>query len=389
MKDDHTKAGFSTLLIHHRGSVCPNTGAVSPPIYASSTFKQHGVNEHLGFEYSRGRNPTRQVLEDYIADLECGNRGFAFGSGMAAISSCFLLLSAGDHVLLTSGLYGGTYRVLSRIFNRFGIQFSMVDTTSVTAVREAIQENTRVLYLETPSNPLMQISDIHAVSEVAHARGLMVMVDNTFMSPYLQRPLLHGADIVIHSASKFLGGHSDLIAGLVVTKEEEQGKALGLVQSSVGAILPPYDSWLLVRSMKTLGVRVSRSQASAASIAEWLAGRPEVEQVLYPGLPGHPGREIHAKQADGAGAIVSFRLGDQVPAKPFLGALKIWSLAVSLGAVESIVTQPAHMTHASYPPSLRKQVGITDQVIRLSVGLEDPEDLIADIEQALEPKIKE
>ncbi len=384
MKDDDKKRGFSTRLIHHRGAVCPHTGAVSPPIYASSTFRQQGVNEHQGFEYSRGRNPTRQVLEDYIADLEGGERGFAFGSGMAAISSCFLLLSAGDHVLLTRGLYGGTYRVLSRIFDRFNIQFSMVDTTQKAAVEEAIQANTRALYLETPSNPLMEISDIRALSQMAHARGLVVMVDNTFMSPFLQRPLEQGADIVIHSASKFLGGHSDLIAGLVVTRGEDLGRSLGTVQSSVGAILPPYDSWLLVRSMKTLEVRISWAQKSASCVAAWLTGRPEVEQVYYPGLPGHPGHDVHAGQADGAGAILSFRLGDRVSAPGFLRGLKLWSLAVSLGAVESIVTQPAHMTHASYPASLRKQVGVTDQVIRLSVGLEDPDDLIADLEQALE-----
>ncbi len=384
MKENEKTRGFSTRLIHHRGSVCPHTGAVSPPIYPSSTFKQQGVNEHQGFEYSRGRNPTRQVLEDYIADLEGGERGFAFGSGMAAISSCFLLLSAGDHVLLTRGLYGGTYRVLSRIFDRFRIQFSMVDTTQVAAVEEAIRQDTRVLYLETPSNPLMEISDIRALSEMAHSRGLMVMVDNTFMSPFLQRPIQQGADIVIHSASKFLGGHSDLIAGLVVTRGEDLGRSLGMVQSSVGAILPPYDSWLLVRSMKTLEVRVSRAQESASRIAVWLTGRPEIEYVYYPGLPGHPGYDVHLRQADGAGAILSFRLSDRVSAPSFLRGLNIWSLAVSLGAVESIVTQPAHMTHASYPVSLRREVGVTDQVIRLSVGLESPDDLIADLEQALD-----
>ncbi|RPI22440.1 MAG: methionine biosynthesis PLP-dependent protein, partial [Acidobacteria bacterium] len=279
---------FKTRLIHHRGSVCEHTGAVSPPIYQVSTFKQQGVNVHKGFEYSRGENPTRQVLENYVSDLEGGSRGFAFASGMAAISACFMLLKAGDHIVATEGLYGGTYRVLSRIFERFNLTYTYVDTNDLEAVQAAFSDNTRMLYLETPSNPLMSITDIARMSEFAHSRKALVAVDNTFMSPYLQRPLLLGADISLHSASKFLGGHSDLIAGVVATKDKDVATRMKWVQVSVGGILGPQDSWLLIRGMKTLGVRMAFSQESAQTIATWLCGRPEVEQVYYPGLPAHP-----------------------------------------------------------------------------------------------------
>jgi cystathionine beta-lyase/cystathionine gamma-synthase len=370
-------------LIHHRGSICKFTGAVSPPIYQVSTFRQEAVNKHQGFEYSRGSNPTRQVLEDYIADLEGGTAGFAFASGMAAVSSCFMLLKAGDHVVATEGLYGGTYRVLTRVFNRFNVSYSFVDTNDLEQVEKAFQPNTSLLYLETPSNPLMSITDIREASEFAHSRGALVAVDNTFMSPYLQRPLECGADLSLHSASKFLGGHSDIIAGLVATRSRELASQLKLLQTSVGAILGPQDSWLLIRGMKTLAVRMAYSQSSAQNIAQSLCQHPDVEQVFYPGLPSHPRAEVHLSQAGGPGAILSFKVRQGLSVEKILGSVRLWSLAVSLGAVESIITQPAHMTHASYPAELRARTGVTENVLRLSVGLEDPGDLMADLEQAI------
>ncbi|HXK59035.1 MAG TPA: PLP-dependent aspartate aminotransferase family protein [Acidobacteriota bacterium] len=375
---------LKTRLIHHPGAVCEHTGAVSPPIYQVSTFRQHGVNRHKGFEYSRGENPTRQVFEQYVADLEGGTRGFAFASGMAAISACFMLLKAGDHIVATEGLYGGTFRVLSRVFERFNLRYSFVDTNDIDAVNSAFRDETRMVYVETPSNPLMVITDIARISELAHSRKALVVVDNTFMSPYLQRPLELGADISVHSASKFLGGHSDVIAGVAVVKDQEVASRMKWVQVSVGGILGPLDSWLLVRGMKTLGVRLSHSQESAQAIATWLCGRPEVERVYYPGLATHPRAEIHREQADGGGAILSFSLRPTIDVEKFLTSLKVWSLAVSLGAVESIVTQPSRMTHASYPSELRERIGVTDQLVRLSVGLEDVDDLIGDLEEAFE-----
>ncbi|RPJ83357.1 MAG: PLP-dependent transferase [Acidobacteria bacterium] len=374
---------LKTRLIHHPGSVCEHTGAVSPPIYQVSTFKQTGVNRHKGFEYSRGENPTRRVLEEYIADLEGGVDGFAFASGMAAISACFMLLQAGDHIVATEGLYGGTFRVLSRVFQRFNLTYTYVDTNDPEAVERAFQENTRMLYLETPSNPLMVITDIGRMAGLAHSRNALVVVDNTFMSPYLQRPLELGADLSVHSASKFIGGHSDVIAGLVVTKDKKISSGIKQIQASVGGILGPQDSWLLVRGMKTLGVRLRQAQESAQTIASWLCSRSEIEQVYYPGLDSHPRAEIHRRQADGGGAILSFRLRSSIDVDKLLTSLEIWTLAVSLGAVESIITQPSRMTHASYPSELRERIGVTDHVVRLSVGLEDVDDLIADLENGL------
>jgi cystathionine beta-lyase/cystathionine gamma-synthase len=373
---------FKTRLIHHPGAVCPNTGAVSAPIYQVSTFRQSGVNRHQGFEYSRGANPTRKVLEDYIADLEGGCAGFAFASGMAAISACFMLLESGAHVVATEGLYGGTHRVLTRVFERFNVTFTFVDTNDLGAIAGAFRENTRMLFLETPSNPLMTITDIRKACEFGRSRQALTVADNTFMSPYLQRPLDLGADISLHSASKFLGGHSDVIAGLVVAKDDETAQRVKLIQTAVGGILGPQDSWLLVRGMKTLGVRMAHSQQSAEKIASWLYQRPDVAAVYYAGLSSHPRADIHRGQAEGGGAVLSFRLKPSISPEKFLPAVRLWALAVSLGAVESIITQPARMTHASYSQELRERTGVTDDVIRLSVGLEDTDDLIADLEHA-------
>jgi len=374
----------ATRIIHHPGAYCEHTGAVSCPIYQVSTFKQEGVGRNKGYDYSRTRNPTRDVLESYVASLEGARYGFAFSSGMAAISSCLMLLQAGDHVLATEGLYGGTYRVLTRVFNSFDISCSFADTSDLDAVECGLRENTKAILLETPSNPLMRITDIAGVAKIAHRRDILVAVDNTFMSPWLQRPLELGADIVIHSATKFLGGHSDVIAGVVVTNGGSLASGLKHVQNAVGAVLSPFDCWLLQRGIKTLGVRLSHAQASAGKIAKWLSDRPEVVQVLYPGLETLPGHGTHRSQADGAGAILSFLLREGVCAEKLVSSVSVWTLAVSLGAVESIITLPSRMTHLTYPPQELRQLGISDNLVRLSVGIEDPRDLIADLEAALE-----
>lgn len=372
---------LATRLIHHAGAACEHTGAVSTPIYLASTFRQDAVGEDRGYAYSRSDNPTRHALEDYIADLEGGSVGAAFGSGMAAISSCLMLLRAGDHVVATEGLYGGTYRALRTVFSGFDIAATFVDTGDPAAIEAAFQPNTRALLLETPSNPLMRITDLATAARVAHEHDALVMVDNTFMSPYLQRPLEHGADVVIHSATKFLGGHSDLIAGLAVAADEALGRRIRRIQSAVGAVPGPFDCWLLMRGMKTLGIRMDRGQASAGRIAEWLRGRPEVLEVHY------PEGEAYRGQAAGPGAILSFLLRDDVPAERVAASVSVWTLAVSLGAVESIITLPAKMTHLSYPPRELERVGLSPNLLRLSVGIEDADDLIADLAVALEAAV--
>ena len=373
---------FETKLIHHPGAFCEHTGAVSTPIYQVSTFKQDAVGQNQGYDYSRSGNPTRDVLEDYIAGLESGQHGLAFSSGMAAVSASIMLLRAGDHVIATQGLYGGTFRVLRTVFNDLGITHSFVDTSDLDTVQAAFQENTRAVLVETPSNPMMVISDIAALAELAHDRDALLMVDNTFMSPLLQRPLELGADVVIHSATKFLGGHSDVIAGLVVTNDEDLAKRLQHIQNAVGAVPSPFDCWILIRGMKTLSVRLSHAQESAQKIAEWLTGRPEVDKVLFPGLDSLPGADIHRRQAQGPGAILSFIVRDGVCAETFANHVSLWTLAVSLGAVESILTLSTKMTHLSYPEEELDRIKLGDNLIRLSVGIEDVDDLIADLDSA-------
>ncbi len=377
----------ATKLIHHPGCCCEHTGAVNFPIYEVSTFKQDGVGINKGYDYSRTGNPTRNVLEDYIASLESGGYGFAFSSGMAAITACLMLLNVGEHIIATAGLYGGTYRVLTTIFKNFNISCSFVDTSDLDAVTKAFQDNTRAVFLETPSNPMMRITDIRTIVELAHRRNALAMVDNTFMSPWLQRPLELGADIAIHSATKFLSGHSDVVAGLVVTDDKSLDSRLRHIQNSTGAVPSPFDCWLLMRGMKTLGVRLERAQASTKRIAQWLLTRPEVERVLYPGLNTLEGFEVNESQADGPGAILSFILREDVCAETFVSAVSLWTLAVSLGAVESIITLPSGMTHLSYRKEELKDLGIENSLVRLSVGIEDVEDLIADLENALKKTI--
>ncbi len=374
---------FKTRLIHGGIDGDPHTGAVSVPIYQVSTYKQEAIGKHKGFEYSRTGNPTRHALETYIAQLEGGARGLAFGSGMAALSTVLSLFSKGDHLIVGDDVYGGTYRVVTRVFTRLGLEATFTDTGNLAAVEAAIRPNTRAIIIETPTNPLLKVTDIAAISRIAKAHNLLLIVDNTFMTPYWQNPLALGADIVYHSATKYLGGHSDVVAGLVVTKDAQLGEDLHFLQNAIGGILGPQDSWLLMRGMKTLGVRMEEHEANARRLAEWLSQRKDIERVLYPGLPSHPGHELSKRQARGFGGMISFDVGSASRADEVLSKVKWFTLAESLGAVESLISVPARMTHASIPPERRAELGITDGLIRISVGIEDMEDLIEDLEQAL------
>lgn len=374
---------MKTKLIHGGVDGDPHTGAVNVPIYQVSTYKQEAVGKHKGYEYSRTGNPTRHAVEEYIADVEGGVRGFAFASGMAALSTIVSMYNAGDHFVVGDDVYGGTYRVLTKVFNRFGVDVTFVDTSKAEAVREAIGPNTKAVILESPSNPLLKVTDIAAVAEVTKEKGILLIVDNTFMTPYWQNPLQLGADIVFHSATKYLGGHSDVVAGLVVVKDAELGEQLHFVQNSIGAVLGPQDSYYLLRGMKTLGVRMEEHEANARRIAQWLSERSDIVSVYYPGLANHPGHDVAAKQARGFGGMISFDVGSRERAEQVLSRTKIFTLAESLGAVESLISVPAQMTHASIPAERRAELGITDGLVRISVGIEDVEDLIEELEQAL------
>jgi cystathionine beta-lyase len=377
---------FATKLIHFGAEIDAHTGASSVPVYQASTFHHHDIFNPPDYDYSRSGNPTRQALEDYITLLEGGVRGFAFASGMAAISTTFLLLSAGDHVIVTEDVYGGTYRLLTTVLNRLGIESTFVDMTDFEAVKAALQSNTKAVFMETPSNPTLKITDIGEIAEWAKSLDLITMLDNTFMTPYHQRPIELGVDIVLHSATKFLGGHSDVLAGLAVVATESLGRRLKQLQNGLGSVLGAQESWLLIRGMKTLQARMEHSERSARKLAEWLDKRSDVTQVYYPGLPNHPRRDIHEKQSRGYGAVVSFDIGDGDRAKAVLNRVKLPLVAVSLGAVESILSYPAMMSHAAMPREVRLERGITDGLVRYSVGLEDIDDLIADLEQALDGK---
>jgi cystathionine gamma-lyase/homocysteine desulfhydrase len=372
-----------TKLIHGGIVGDVTTGAVSTPIYQVSTYKQEAVGKFNGYEYSRTGNPTRHALEVLISDLEGGKAGFAFGSGMAAISSVMMLFSKGDHIVLTDDVYGGTYRVMTKVLNRFGISATFVDSSDVSKVEEAIEENTKAIFLESPTNPLLKITDIEAVTKLAREKGLLTIVDNTFMTPYFQQPIAQGAEIVLHSATKYIGGHSDVVAGLVVVATEKLAEDLHFLQNSVGAILGPQDSWLLIRGIKTLGLRMEEHNVNAQKIAEFLDGHAAVGKVYYPGLKTHPGRELMKRQATGFGGMISFDVGGEKKADELLAKLRYFTLAESLGAVESLISIPARMTHASIPRERRLQLGITDGLVRISVGIEDVEDLLEDLAKAL------
>lgn len=383
-KNSHKSRKFATNLLHFGSEIDRTTGASSVPIYQASTFHHEDVFNPPVHDYSRSGNPTRQALEDYIALLEGGVRGFAYSSGMAAISSTFMMLSAGDHMIVTEDVYGGTYRLLTSILNRLGIESTFVDMTDLDQVKAALKPNTKAVYMETPSNPTLKITDIAAVTSWAKEHDLLTMLDNTFMTPYYQRPIELGVDIVLHSATKFLGGHSDVLAGLAVARTPSIGRQLKQLQNGLGTVLGVQDSWLLMRGMKTLQARMNHSEQSASVLAAWLNGRPDIEKVYYPGLLDHPGREIHEKQSTGYGAVVSFDVGSGERAKQVLNKVRIPLVAVSLGAVESILSYPAMMSHAAMPPEVRHERGIADGLLRFSVGLEDIDDLIADLDQALQ-----
>ena len=374
---------IGTRIIHNGHEIDPATKALGVPIYQVSTYNQESFDQFGKYDYARSDNPTREVLEETIAGLENGSRGFAFASGMAAISTTLLLFSPGDHLVVAEDVYGGTYRVLTKLFARLGIEATFVDTTNLDAIRTAIRPTTRGLYLETPSNPLLKITDLAGAAETARERGIITLVDNTFMTPYLQRPLDLGCDIVLHSGTKFLNGHSDVICGFAVVKDRELGSRIRFLQNAFGAILGPQDSWLVLRGLKTLKVRMEESQRSAGAVAEWLTRQKKVQEVIYPGLASHPGFAIHRSQASGPGAVLSFRLSTLELTKKLLEGIRLAAFAVSLGGVESIVSYPAKMSHAAMPPQERALRGISDTLIRLSVGLEDTEDLIADLDRVL------
>jgi cystathionine beta-lyase len=385
--ENQNKTALSTKLIHGGVDGDRHTGAVNVPIYQTSTYRQKELGVTNGYEYSRTGNPTREALEKLIAELEGGTSGFAFASGMAAITAVLLLFKSGDKIIISSNVYGGTFRVLDKVFKNFGLAYEIVDTSDLNLLESSITENVKALMIESPANPLLTITDIAAASEIAHRHGLLTIVDNTFMTPYLQRPLTLGADIVVHSATKYLGGHSDLVAGLAVTNRPELAERLGFIQNATGGILEPFDSWLLIRGIKTLSVRMDRHLENAAFVADFLRNHEGVSKVYYPGFEDFEGYEVHKKQASGAGAIISFVLSDKYDIREFYKSVKLITLGESLGGVESLVCHPASMTHASIPYEIRQKVGIVDNLVRLSVGIEDKHDIVNDLAEAFNKAI--
>lgn len=371
----------NSILIHGGISTDERTGAVNVPIYQTSTYKQSKFGENTGYEYSRTGNPTREALEKLIADIEGGNRGFAFASGLAAISAVLSLFKSGDKILITNNLYGGTFRILNQVFSNFNIKYEIVD--DFDRLEEQIKDDVKAVFIETPTNPLLDVVDIKKVSSVANKKGILTIVDNTFMSPYLQNPLLLGADIVVHSATKYLGGHSDLVAGLAIVKDEKLGERLHFIQNATGGILQPFDSFLLIRGIKTLSVRMDRHEENARFIADKLSKSSNIKKVYYTGLKSHKGHEIQKSQASGFGGVISFVLNDELDFKKFVEGLELITFGESLGGVESLACHPASMTHATLPKELRERIGITDNLIRISVGIEDKEDILKDIQNAL------
>jgi cysteine-S-conjugate beta-lyase len=375
----------ATTQLIHSIPVDPLTGAISVPIYQTSTFVQEAPGVNKGYDYARSGNPTRATLEALVAQLEGGSTGLAFGSGLAAIDAVLKLLQTGDEVIAVDDIYGGAFRLFEQVYRKFGIHVTYVDTTNLEAIFNALTPKTKLIWIETPTNPTLKISDIEAIAKLARSQGCLLCVDNTFASPALQKPLSLGADIVIHSGTKYLGGHSDLIAGLVVTKDAELGQKVKFFQNACGAILGPFDSWLLIRGIETLHLRIRQHGASAQAIAEFLVQHPAVDKVYYPGLATHPGHDIARKQAKGFGGIVSFSLKEDTEAAAisFVTSTGLFKLAESLGGIKSLISHPATMTHKTIPSEKRKAAGVTDSLIRLSTGLEDTEDLVEDLRQAL------
>ena len=377
------KHGFATRAIHDGQHSDPLTGAVNVPIYLSSTYAQEGIGENKGYEYSRVSNPTRDALEANLASLEGGTSAHVFASGMAAITAMITMLRTGDHVICGENVYGGTPRLFNQIISRYGIEFSYVDSSNPENVRSAIQPNTKLVHIETPTNPLMTLTDIRAVADICHERGVELAVDNTFMSPYFQRPIELGADIVMHSTTKFLNGHSDGLGGVLIGTKPEHKESFAFVQKCTGGILSPFECWMILRGVKTLAVRMKQHDESGRKVAAFLAGHKKVSKVFYPGLPSHPQHELAKKQMTGFGALISFETGSLANANAMLKRVKVCTLGESLGGVETLISHPATMTHAAIGAEARAQLGITDGLVRISVGIEDVDDLIADLDQAL------
>ncbi|HMQ02286.1 MAG TPA: cystathionine gamma-synthase [Pyrinomonadaceae bacterium] len=374
--------GFSTTAIHAGNEPDVATGAVSVPIYQTSTYAQDGLGKHKGFEYARTQNPTRLALEKNIAALENARFGYAFASGMSAIDATLKLVRSGDHVILGDNTYGGTFRLFNRILSNYGVEFDLVDTSDLSAVEQAFRENTKMVFVETPTNPVMSVTDLKGISEISHARGAKVVCDNTFMSPYFQRPIEFGVDIVVHSTTKYLNGHSDSVGGFVALNDESDAEWIQFVQNGVGAILSPFDSFLVLRGTKTLAVRMEAHDKNGRMVANFLAEHPSVKTVYYPGLVSHPQHELAKRQQSGFGGMVSFETGSLENAKKVLENVKLCTLGESLGGVETLISHPATMTHASVPVETRERLGISDGLVRISVGIEDVQDIIEDLDQA-------
>ncbi|WP_276354675.1 PLP-dependent transferase [Cohnella caldifontis] len=367
----------------------PATGGVSFPVYHATAFRHPRLGQSTGFDYARTKSPTRSVLESAAAELESGDAGFACSTGMAALQTIFALFAQGDHLLVSLDLYGGTFRLLEKIMSRFGVTASYVDTNDLDALESSSRPNTKAVLIETPTNPLMMVTDVEKISAWAKAKGYLVIVDNTLMTPYFQRPLEQGADIVIHSATKYLGGHNDVLAGLIVTKGEELSKEIAFLHNSIGAVLGPQDSWLLMRGMKTLALRMERHRDNALRIAAWLKEHPAVAEVYHPGLPHHPGHDVQKRQCSGDTGIFSFKMKDARTIEPILRHIRLIAFAESLGGVESLMTYPAVQTHADIPEEIRRAVGVDDRLLRFSVGIEHVDDLIADLDQAIQAAERE
>ncbi|HKI84850.1 MAG TPA: cystathionine gamma-synthase [Candidatus Krumholzibacteria bacterium] len=376
--------GLSTDAIHAGQKPEPITGAVMTPVFQTSTYAQDGIGEHRGYEYARTQNPTREALEGCVAALEGASHGVAFGSGTAAIHAILQTLNGGDEIICTSNVYGGTYRLFEMVLRRFGQRFHFVDTSDLAAVERALSEKTKLLFVETPTNPVLTLSDIKACAELAHGKGAKLVVDNTFMSPYFQNPLALGADVCVHSTTKYLNGHSDMVGGIVLTNDDDLFASLKFLQNAAGAVPGPWDCWLALRGVKTLAVRMRQHDANARQIAAWLAERKEVKKIYYPGLASHPGHALAKRQMRGFGGMISFDLGSFAAAQKVVKAVQIFTLAESLGGVESLISHPAMMTHGTVPKEIREELGITDGLVRISVGIEDVEDLQNDLEKALD-----
>ena len=384
MHGDLSRYGFATRAIHAGQAPDPTTGSVAVPIYQTSTYVHDELGKHKGFEYSRVQNPTRFALEENVASLELGRSGHAFASGMAAIQALMTWTQSGDHIIVSRNVYGGTYRFFTQVLEKQGLSFSWVDTTSIAAIEGAWTPSTRMVFLETPTNPLMEVSDLAGVADLAHSKGAILAVDNTFLSPYLQQPIQHGADVVVHSTTKYLNGHSDSIGGVLVAATEDLEEWFYFIQKSAGAVMAPFDAFLVMRGIKTLAVRMRTHESSARSIADFLNQHSAVLTVLYPGLESHPGHDLQKRQARGFGGMISFDMGSLEAAKRVVDTVEVFSLAESLGGVESLISHPASMTHASVPEAKRKELGLSDGIVRISVGIEELDDLMVDLTRALE-----